>query len=193
MLTNLQQSVLNVLMANPTVYAGLTDAAAAVQMNQPILTPKTGSITYASLASSAVWGPQAAMAFQQALKAASAANTALSPLATFIDTVLSGTGLNPADPAVPAEATALVTAGLVTQAQANTALYTTSYAAGVNTVAATDITAARAQLALQQAQQAVVQQLQSVYNQGMALIQSATTTATVPTLATCLALTPQGA
>ena len=191
--TVLQAAVVNVFQG-PTAaqYAALSDADAAALLNQPVYTPRTSPITCATLGGADALGPVAAAALMAALRAAAAqtANPALQVMAQYAVDLLTGAGFSASDPGTAPQVQAMVSAGIVTQAQATAILNTSSYPAGSNAVANSDVTAARAYIALQTAQQAVTKQWASVYQEGLALIQAASSAAAVPTLAQLQALQP---
>lgn len=192
-MTVLQVAIWKVL-NGPTAqtYSALSDADAAAALNTPIYTPRTTLVTWATLAGSDALGPAATAMVMANLRAAAAqtANAALAAMAALSEAMLSGAGFNAADPAVPAEVAALVSAGILTNDQATAALNVASYAAGSDGVQATDVTSARAYIALRAAMDGITKQWSAVYQAGLAAIQAASDAASVPTLAALRAITP---
>ena len=123
--------------------AGTSDADVATAANVPTLTPRTSWVTFATLCSAPVGGFAKAAGFRAEITAAAASQ----PAAAAVLALLDGVGFNPADPQAAAEAAGMVAlaSGTITQADAQTALYTTSYAGGgTGQYVAADVTAARA-------------------------------------------------
>lgn len=154
------QNLLISRLADPKI-AGLSDADAAAAMSVPVKTPRAGKIvTYTTCA--AVWGTVAAAGFRQKMKAAIAAGGSFGAVADYIDTLLQGPGIDPANAEVPTQAAQFVAAGLATQDQVDGVFFDVTLPAG-GPVAAADVTAARAAMARQQQLDAVKDKVQSAY------------------------------
>lgn len=138
--TNTIQLYALVAAADPT----MSDADLAAQLSTPIITPKTGLVTYTTLGGK--WGTSAAATFRAGLQQAIAAGGSFGAVAAYIDTLLSGPGIDPSDAEVPTQSDAFVAAGLATQDQVNGVFFDITYPAG-DVVQASDVTAARAYLA----------------------------------------------
>jgi hypothetical protein len=188
MLTPLQQSIVPVLATNAAI-AAMTDANAATAINAPILTPRTNPITIVFLAGSTIWGFAKTSAFQAAMQAVIAAGGSNGAQAETLLAIVSGTGFDATDPQVQGLGPTFVamSGGVIAAADVTLALNTTSYLVGTGNVQTADVTAARAQLALQVSAMAVQAAWASAYNAGVATIQAGIASGTVPTLAQLVA------
>lgn len=141
----MQPALLNIALLDPAV-SGLDDAAAAVALSTPVLTPKTERITY-TIAGAAL-GAVKAITLRAGLLAAAAqtGNPTLAATAGYVHDLLSGPGFDASNPEVQGVAGQFVAAGLLTQDDATTLLYNATYKAG-GTVTTFDVTAARAAIA----------------------------------------------
>lgn len=141
----------------------------------PTLTPKPGPMTYTGLAASL--GLAGASAFKVGLDTAKA-NDPSGQLA-FIATLLMGPGFDPANTEVQAGVQIIVAAKLLTQDQANSILYITSYPFG-DLPLLLDVQNALSLVAVIQLQT----KWNAIFNAGMALIQTAANAGQpLPTLA----------
>ena len=182
-LTALQQQLAQFLTqdaAQPApLYASLSDAAVATALNAqtvPVSTPLT--IGYLS----GVWGA-GAVTILQALVAAANGTSAIAGYALLAYDAIKSGDLSAQSPLVQAQIAAFVSVGILTQAQATAALYTYVWAPGNGLVQATDVTAARAQMALTAAQNLAKTQVAAGWNAVQAAIGAATTASAVPTQA----------
>ena len=179
-LTSLQQQLAQFLTTDAAsatpLYASLTDAATATALNAqtvPVSTPLT--IGYLS----GVWGAGAVTILQELVAAANGTSAIAGYALLAYDAIKSG-DLSAQSPLVQAQIAAFVSAGILTQAQATAALYTFVWVPGGGNVQTTDVTAARAQMALVAAQQAAQALAIKGWNAVQASIQNATTASTVP-------------
>ena len=149
--------------------ASLSDADAATAVNTPVYTPRTGTVTRATLNNAAVWGFAKTAAFTATIKAAN------NPSADNVLALLDGTGFDPADPQASGIAAGMVAlgGGTIDAADATLALNTVSYPAGSGTVAVADVTAARAYVAAQAQAAATRATVAQKLNAGTLAVQSA--------------------
>lgn len=162
---------LAVALIDPAVVP-LPDADAAAAISAPVLTPKTGGITYKSAGASSSLGATKAITLRATLLATIASPAAPAQLVAacgYVHDLLSGPGFDASDPAVPTEAAMLIGAGIISQPDANTLLYDTSYKAG-GIVTTGDVAAARAVLAIAATRTDLKSQWYAIYTRGLALI-----------------------
>lgn len=131
-----------------TQYPSLSDAEVAALVNAPVLTPRTGMITYTAVG--AILGAAKAITLRATLLGAVAQNGPLAPAAGYVDSLLGGPGFDASNADVQAMASQFVAAGVLTQADATLLLNTTSYVCG-DLVQVADVTAARAAMAAEAA------------------------------------------
>lgn len=133
-----------------------TDAALAATLSTPIVTPRPGFITFATLCAVDVWG------FAKATAALAALSASTDPQAKAVVSLLNGSGFNPNDPQASALAAGIValTAGAITADDATLALNTKTFPAG-DVVQASDVTASRARIALAKAKDAAMAAIES--------------------------------
>ena len=119
------------------------NAAADPSLASPVTTPSTGVVTATTLV--AAWGPTVAATVDAALRAQVAGGGSAGAQAQVILGILYGPGFNPSDPTAQALMASYVTAGLITQDQANAISVTSSYRTNV-APGADDVTASWARL-----------------------------------------------
>lgn len=120
--------------ANPAA-----DDDAILALCAPVYVPRAYRIDYTEM--SAIWGADRCATFLVAIgMLAAAQDPATSALARLIDKLLSGSGINPADPQTATKSATIVAAGLATQDEArdlfNEKIYPTGQAETLETVAA---------------------------------------------------------
>jgi hypothetical protein len=152
------------------------DADLASQLSTPVKTPRRDRVTYTTCA--ATWGTVVAATFAARLQGAIAAGGAFAPVAAFVDKVLSGPGIDPASPEVPAQSAAFVAAGLATQEQVDGVFFNVTFPAG-DVVQAADVTASRARVADRAARAKVMAALAAVINDWVAAQPSSPSAAAV--------------
>lgn len=179
-LTALQQQLVQFLTADAAlatpVYASQTDAEVATALNAQTV-PVSVPLTIGYLAG--VWGTEAP-AILEALVKASQGTSSIAAYALLAYDAIKSKEMLAQSPLVQAQIGAFVSAGILTQAQATAALYTWVWAPGQGNVQSTDVTAARAQMALIAAQNMANTQAIAGWNAVQNAINTATSASNVP-------------
>lgn len=180
-LTALQQQLVQFLTADAAsatpVYASLTDTAVATALNAQTV-PVTETLTIGYL--STVWGADAPTILENLVKTSQGTSSIAAYALLAYDAIMAGE-LSAQSPLVQAQIESFVSGGVLTQAQATAALYTWVWAPGQGNVQSTDVTAARAQMALVAAQNTVNTQAIAGWNAVQNAINTATSASNVPT------------
>jgi hypothetical protein len=161
---------------------GLSDADAAAGASAPIYTPRTTPVTITTLAGYDSWGFAKATAALAAFQAVANTGGANGAQAALLIAILTGPGLLASDPQVATLANSFVamSGGALVDSDVPLALNTASYLAG-QIVQASDVTAARAQMAFAASIIPLQNQIISFYNSAITAVQGFTAGQTVPT------------
>ena len=141
-----------------------TDQEITDLANAPILTPKSGTVTFATLASATRGiGPIRAMEFRGALRTLqTGTDPQLSILADTVLAVLDGPGFEPADATVATIAAQLQGLQLISSDEITHIIYDISYIVGDGTITINSVTALRTSIERELAFNAIMERINTV-------------------------------